>query len=272
MPSARSLSSLLRNLARPGYARVIAGKVRARFGEDDAARQRALAWYRDIRVRPVDYFAAIDPELAAETAEFGAKVRERAAVVSAEVGFDVDSAGRYELLYFLTRRQRPKVVVETGVAYGYSSYAFLAALARNGDGGRLWSSDFPFFRRADPERFVGIMVPDDLRSGWSLRTKGDGVNLPEMLAEFATIDLFHYDSDKSARGRSFGCGLVLPRLAESGVFLMDDIQDNAWFHDYVMANGPDDPRSKSVVVFGGSNRAFVGGVGVEPLPHPIGTA
>jgi predicted O-methyltransferase YrrM len=256
MARTRSISSLARNLLRPGYARVIVGKVRSRFTDDARTAAEALDWYAQRRVRPVDYFAAIDPALADETARFGESVRARAAEVSAQVGFEVDSAGRYELLYFLTRLHRPRTIVETGVAYGYSSLAFLRALERNGDGGRLWSSDFPFFRMADPERFVGIMVPDELRDSWSLRTKGDGANLPEILTEVDRIDLFHYDSDKSARGREFGCDLVLPRLASDGVFLMDDIQDNGWFKHHV------ERRGLECVVFGGSNRAFVGAVGV----------
>ncbi len=259
MAGTRSLSSLARNLLRPGYARVIAGKVRSRFSDDARSAAAARDWYSQRRVRPLDYFATVDPELAEETAQFGETVRARAAEVSAQVGFEVDSAGRYELLYFLTRLHRPRTIVETGVAYGYSSFAFLRALERNGDGGRLWSSDFPFFRMADPERFVGIMVPEELRASWSLRTRGDGANLPEILAEVTNVDLFHYDSDKSARGRQFGCDLVLPHLASDGVFLMDDIQDNSWFKDHVEARGVE------AVVFGGSNRAFVGAVGVEAL-------
>ncbi len=260
MPSVRSFTSLLRNLARPGYARVIAGKVRSRFSNGSAARAAAVAFYIEQRVTPEAYCAAINPVLFAEAREFGEEVRARAAAMSAEVGFELGSGGRYELLYFLTRLHRPRTIVETGVAYGYSSYAFLQALERNGDGGRLFSSDFPFFRAADPERLVGILVPEALRSNWSLRTKGDGVNLPQILAEVDSVDFFHYDSDKSARGRAFGCGLVLERLASNGVFLMDDIEDNAFFHEHVKSL-----PAAGFVVFGASDRAFVGAIGIAPL-------
>jgi predicted O-methyltransferase YrrM len=251
--------ALVRNLGRPGYARVIAGKLRRRVSNDGKRRDAAVSWYAARRVSPTAYCEAIDPELALEAASFGEEVRARARAMSAEVGFELGSGGRYELLYFLTRLHRPRAVVETGVAYGYSSYAFLRALERNGDGGRLWSSDFPFFRMPNPERFVGILVPDGLRTNWSLHTSGDAANLPEILAEVDAIDLFHYDSDKTSRGRAFGCDLVLPKLAARGVFLMDDIQDNAFFRDYVTEHAVEH------VVFGASDRAFVGAVGVAPM-------
>lgn len=264
MASPRSFGALIRNLTRPGYARVIAGKVRSRFSNEATARAAAVEWYAARRVPPAAYCEAVDAELAAESAAFGEEVRARAAATSERVGFEIGSGGRYELLYFLTRLHRPLTVVETGVAFGYSSYAFLRALERNGGGGRLYSSDFPFFRMPDPERFVGILVPDELRDRWSLRTAGDAANLPAILGEVGAIDLFHYDSDKTARGRAFGCGLVLPRLAAGGVFLMDDIQDNAWFRDHVSGNGVEH------LVFGASDRAFVGAVGVAPMPSTAG--
>lgn len=264
--ASRSIGTVLRNLTRPGYARVIAGKVRSRFDGEAKTRAAAVEWYAARRVAPMDWCAAIAPDLAAEAAEVGVEIRARAAEIGEQVGFEIGSGGRYELLYFLTRRYRPRTIVETGVAFGYSSYAFLRALERNGDGGRLWSSDFPFFRMPDPERYVGILVPDELRGAWTLRTKGDAANLPEILAEVDSIDLFHYDSDKTARGRAFGCGLVLPRLAPDGVFLMDDVQDNGWFRDHVVARGIDP------VVFGASARAFVGAIGVEPMPGAEGSA
>ena len=51
--------------------------------------------------------------------------------------------GNFILLYFLTRKFN-KVVVETGVAAGWSSLAILGAFEKNGEG-KLYSSDFPYF-------------------------------------------------------------------------------------------------------------------------------
>lgn len=140
--------------------------------------------------------------------------------------------GHYPLLYFLTRYRKPAVVVETGVAAGFSSAAFLAAMNANGSG-RLYSSDFSLFRLDHPESFIGRLVDDELRRNWTLRLKGDRSNLPAILREVGSVDLLHYDSDKTHSGRAFALAQVESRLAPEAVVVMDDIQDNLFFHDHV---------------------------------------
>jgi predicted O-methyltransferase YrrM len=137
-----------------------------------------------------------------------------------------------ELLYFLTILLRPSVILETGVAAGHSSLAFLDALRENGEG-TLYSSDFPYFRLPHPERFVGIVVDPILRDRWVLQCEGDSVNVPRFLATLGKVDLFHYDSDKSYAGREEVWKLVVPQMAEDGIVVFDDIQDNSHFHDLV---------------------------------------
>ncbi|HEX5614466.1 MAG TPA: class I SAM-dependent methyltransferase [Acidimicrobiia bacterium] len=251
----RSTRNILRNALRPSYARVMAGKVRQRVAGSERRRTDAIAWADARKTGPRRWCEAQDPELWAETLEFAAGLRERAADVGARVGVDIGFGARFELLYFLTRRLDPLVVVETGVAFGYSSTAFLTALARNGRGGRLWSSDFPYFRRDDPEALVGALVPDELRGQWTLRTAGDDANLPEIVAECGPIDLVHYDSDKTYAGRERGMRTIDAHLAPGGVVLMDDIQDNLFFRDYALARGVEP------MVFG-TREFFVGAVGL----------
>jgi predicted O-methyltransferase YrrM len=152
---------------------------------------------------------------------------------------------------------RPVTILETGVLHGYSSAAFLTALRCNGDGGHLYSSDFPYFRERDPEALVGVLVPDALRPNWTLKLEGDRVNLPALLQQCPSVDLFHYDSDKSYGGRRWGTELVEPHLADGAVTLMDDIQDNLFFRDWTGASG------RSPVVLG-TGSYFVGATGVTP--------
>ena len=227
----------VRNAARPGYARVMLGKALGR-GRAEAERQRreATAWAVARRQNPVEWCKAVDSDLWAETEEFGARLRERAVKLRAETGQRLGGGARFELLYFLTRLRRPETVVETGVAAGFSSAAFLTALERNGSG-RLLSSDFPYFRSDEPERYVGILVPEDLRDRWTLHLAGDEKNLPAILEQVAEVDLFHYDSDKTYGGRRRGMDLLTPRLAVGSLVLMDDIQDNTFFRDWVSARG-----------------------------------
>jgi predicted O-methyltransferase YrrM len=160
--------------------------------------------------------------------------------------------GDYGLLYFLVRWRRPAVVVETGVAAGYSSQAFLAALDANG-AGHLWSSDFPYVRSTAAREAIGCVVEPRVRERWTLRLDGDVANLRGILSEIDAIDLFHYDSDKSWTGRERTMAAVLPRLRADAWWIMDDIQDNAWFARWARAR-PDRVR---VFEFGGKYLGLV---------------
>ena len=139
------------------------------------------------------------------------------------------------MLYFLTRYLNPKNVLETGVAAGFSSYAILSALQKNGKG-TLYSSDFPYFRIKDPEKYIGIVVEKSLRKNWNLFIEGDENNLPKIFKTVKKIDIFSYDSDKTYSGRSKTLKKVSNFLTENSVIIMDDIQDNSFFHDYIKEN------------------------------------
>ena len=176
---------------------------------------------------------AIDTDLWQEALGKSATLKVRARDELAKAGVDLGGGGFYPMLYFITRLRRPRVIVETGVAAGYSSQMFLEALEANGGEGTLHSSDFPYFRLERPERFIGLLVENRLRYRWKLYIDGDEENLPRILTSLEQIDLFHYDSDKSRSGRAFALSHVLPRMAKEGLIIMDDIQDNAFFHDMV---------------------------------------
>ena len=125
----------------------------------------------------------------------------------------------------------------------------------NGDDGRLFSSDFPYFRQREPEKLIGVLVPPELRESWTLRLDGDRKNLPELLDLADRVDFFHYDSDKTYRGRAFALARVEPHLANDAAVVMDDIQDNLFFRDWT------DRRHRAPVVLG-TGSYFVGGVGL----------
>ena len=243
-----SLKQIAINALRTNRLRVMAGKAVRRLETDTQV--AATAWARD-RAQPIDAFCeAHDPKLWQETLSFMAQVNENAKPILASIPYDLGGGGAYSLLYFLTRHQRPSTVVETGVAAGWSSVTILEALKTNGNG-KLYSSDFPYFRLPNPERFIGILVPDDLRGAWHLDTRGDDVALPAILARCGPIDLFHYDSDKSYAGRRKALDTVVPQLNSGATIMVDDIQDNLFFRDWVEERG----LQFSVFEFGGK---FVG--------------
>lgn len=224
------LSNVLSNALRPGFLATMVKKVLVRAEPD--TRAEATAWARERALDIDEWCRATDSELWAavrtESEQLDADARRRIAATGESLG----GGGAHTLLSFLVRRQRPQVVVETGVAAGWSSRAILEALQANGTG-RLYSSDFPYFRLERPERFIGVVVPEELREGWHLDIRGDRRALPSIAAMVERIDLFHFDSDKSVSGRRFAMELVEPKLAADAVVIMDDIQDNTFFANWV---------------------------------------
>lgn len=135
------------------------------------------------------------------------------------------------LLHDLVSLSGAKNVLETGVAYGWSSLAILLAL-RDHAVGRLISTNLQY-REYEDDTWVGCAVPDSLRDQWHVIYKADVEAIPEALAEFdeGRIDLCHYDSNKSYGGRMDSYAQLWTALKPGGLLVSDDIQDNlAFFH------------------------------------------
>jgi predicted O-methyltransferase YrrM len=235
LPVLRNIGNILGNSFKRHNFRVMLDKVGARFRERKwkSESARSLAWCRE-NVQPLEAFLRrVDSDLWDETSQVCREIESDAQRKLAEIDVPLGGGGNYPLLYFFTRLRRPATVVETGVAAGWSSQAILTALRNNGDNGRLYSSDFPYFRQQDPERFIGYVVADELRESWSLLIDGDKFNLPRILLSCGAVDLFHYDSDKSRAGRQFALDCLVPRIADNALLIFDDIQDNLHFADLV---------------------------------------
>jgi len=127
-------------------------------------------------------------------------------------------------------------VLETGVASGWSSNAILSALQEN-NRGRLYSSDLPYPDREGSRNVIGILVEETLKQRWTLCVDGDLECLPRFVDHCEGIDLFHYDSNKSYKGRVFAWNAVKASLSNDSLVIYDDIQDNFHFRDLVQELG-----------------------------------
>ena len=231
-PKMSTALNVIRNLSDARLRPIMLQKIGRRLTRLLNERERGAArWAARHAGDHVALCRRIDGALWDETVQYVSDFRREAEAILAR-NPALGGGGNYHLLYFLTRLLKPGVVLETGVAAGFSTHAVLTALEKNGQG-RLFSSDFPYFRLAHPERYVGILVPEALRHRWSLSLEGDSVSVPRFLASIPKVDLFHYDSDKTYGGRTQTIDLVLPRLSDRGVALIDDIQDNYHFRDLV---------------------------------------
>lgn len=149
---------------------------------------------------------------------------------AADVPVALGGPGNLDLIHQLAEHLGATRVVETGVAYGWSSLALLLSLSRR-PGSALVSTDLPY---AFPhsERYVGIVVPDHLRGIWTVIARPDRTALPRAGRLLPEFDLCHYDSDKSYRGRLWAYRFLWGRLRLGGMFMSDDVHDNLSFQDF----------------------------------------
>ena len=168
--------------------------------------------------------------------------------IEAQESFSVGGGvGPYnEVLYVLARLLRPSTVVETGVAYGFSSSYILQAL-RDNCLGHLYSIDSP---NTDPTGFVdadghvdvvytrsvtdvGRLVPQELRERWTLIPGTSREQLAHVLQQRGHIDLFFHDSDHSYSNMTWEFRAVWPFLRTGGVLVSDDISRHSAFDDFI---------------------------------------
>lgn len=142
-----------------------------------------------------------------------------------------------DLLYTICQARQPRMIVETGVAHGWSSLAFLLYLKEQGNGA-LHSVDLPLLELHN-DRYVGVAVPNDLKSAWHLYRMADREGLPRIIKSHPQIDLAYYDSDKSEDGRAFAYNLLWNALRPGGVLISDDISDNMAFAQFCEENNVD---------------------------------
>lgn len=141
---------------------------------------------------------------------------------------DFGGAGDLAFIYNLSNYLKATRVIETGVAFGWSSLAILLSLQDRADS-KLISVDLPYKGKED---IVGMVVPDYLRDKWELIKMPDREGVPLALQSSHEFDLCHYDSDKTYAGRISTYHLLWKSLRKNGVFVSDDIGDNLAFRDY----------------------------------------
>lgn len=157
--------------------------------------------------------------------------------------------------YAVVRELEPSIVVETGVCNGVSTLALLLALEENGRG-ELYSIDYPFradesledFRQQTFDRYAGAaipsdedpgwIVPDRLRDRWTLRIGKSQRELPRLVTELGSVDVFLHDSEHSHPCMMFEYELAYEWLVDGGLLLSDDISWNEAFSVFTRVREP----------------------------------
>lgn len=229
---------LIRPRIWPDLLRWLAKRIKDRIvGKDETAERarrlmvEATAWCAERAQSP----AEILHELRLETSLIDLQQRfpEQLAEATARVEtvpFRLGGASNMNLIYTLCEALQATRVIETGVANGWSSLAILLSITRR-KGASLHSIDLPYLKyQNDP--WVGIAVPEAFHSCWTLHRTADREGLPRALKALGTIDLAHYDSDKSPEGRAFAYPLLWEALRQDGILFSDDINDNFGFREF----------------------------------------
>ena len=139
----------------------------------------------------------------------------------------------YTLLYILCRILRPRIVVETGVANGFSSASILQALEDN-QAGEHYSIDLHCREGVTipVSKELGWVIPEHLKHRWRL-TLGESFRvLPHILKELETIDFFLHDSRHTYRTMMKEYTIVWPYLHKGNLLLSHDVGFNDAFLDF----------------------------------------
>ncbi len=176
------------------------------------------------------------------------------------------------LIYVLIRLRKPKYVLETGVFYGGNSAFALLALKHN-KSGKMISIDYPdsqirskgaskgrhklvgYSELYTTELRPGFMVPDELRSLWTL-IEGDSLKIIPTLKQ--KFDFYIHDSDHSMQFLSKELAAAWSKLSRNAVVLVDDIDWSNAFYKFcsdqrlfpllLTDNGKDDLRVRTGLI------------------------
>ena len=130
--------------------------------------------------------------------------------------------------YIIVRLLKPKIVVETGIGAGVSSWIILHAMQQNGIG-KLVSIDLPT-PNTQLLPSVGYLVPRNLHHRWDIRTGSSRELLLPLLSKLSKIDIFQHDSRHSYKNQLQEYLTAWPFIRDKGILISDDVNNDA-LHD-----------------------------------------
>jgi len=140
-----NIKNILIQAMNPSKLIVMLKKVGKRIVDQRGRRTKSenLTWLKSQQSSFKKLAISLDATLWKEAEEISRILEENASKILSNIKYPLGGGGAYPFLYFITRYIKPECIVETGVAAGFSSYSFLAAIKKNGIG-KLHSSDFPY--------------------------------------------------------------------------------------------------------------------------------
>jgi predicted O-methyltransferase YrrM len=126
----------------------------------------------------------------------------------------------------IVRLMRPAVMVETGVALGFTTATVLRAMADAGKG-RLYSVDLPAIQH-NPDEPVGRAVPSTVRDRWHLELGDSRKKLEPLCARVAPVDIFLHDALHTYSSQLREYHTAWPFIRSGGLLISDDVNNPAF--------------------------------------------
>lgn len=134
------------------------------------------------------------------------------------------------LLYHLCYVTKPSIVVETGVANGFSSSYILSAMEKVNHG-KLFSID-GIIRPWHTAEKIGLAIPANLKKRQNLILGNASKELEKLLDEINQIDIFIHDSSHTYQNMKKEFRIAWPHIMKGGFLFSDDVSQHDAFLDF----------------------------------------
>src|SRR3990172_3991420 len=134
------------------------------------------------------------------------------------------------LLYYLVKFSQPDVVVETGVANGFSSSYLLLALDSLNKG-KLISIDYLVMPWHTREK-VGQAIPQSLKKWHEIIIGNSLIEISKLKTRIKQFDIFMHDSSHTYKHMMEEYQISWPHLKNGGYLLSDDVSQNDAFLEF----------------------------------------
>jgi len=134
------------------------------------------------------------------------------------------------ILYFLCIMKKPSIVVETGVANGFSSSYILCAMDQV-NYGKLFSID-GIVRPWHTVEKIGLSIPLPLRKRHKLIIGNSAMELKKLLDKNNTVDIFIHDSSHTYQNMKKEFEIAWPHIKDGGFLFSDDVSQHDAFIEF----------------------------------------
>lgn len=188
-----------------------------------------LAWCKRNKISEKEFYLKIHLKKPRNFFEKEKGYYNSAKLKQKKLNYKMGGMAHLNLIYNLTKYYGPQKILETGVAFGWSTLVFMLTKSKHS---KLTSIDLSYPTKSS-DKFVGKALPSNLKNKFNLLRGIDFDYLKIFYNQKKFFDFIHYDSDKSYTGRTKNYKLIWKILKKNGCFISDDISDNSAFYEFV---------------------------------------